>query len=100
MSRQGWSVTNKAPVFCQCLQGTMVCLYSKGVEAMKTKTTKILGKTVMVYGYRPRVIRKRYGVKFGQTFTGLHWGKASHYLSFPFLSSRKFGGVRDIVKTN
>ena len=100
MSRQGWSLTNKAPVFCQCLQGVMVRLYSKGVDAMKTKTTKFMGKTVMVYGYRPREVKKRYGVGFGDTFTGFHWGKSSHYLSFPFMSKRKFGGVRDIVKVS
>ena len=65
---------------------------------MKTYTTKVLGKTVAVYGYRPRQVKNRYGLSFGETFTGLHFGKGSHYLSVPFFSKRKFGGVNDIVK--
>ena len=93
-------LTSKAPVFCQCLQGVMVRLYSKGVDAMKTKTTKFMGKTVAVYGQRKRVEKNRYGLSFGSTFTGLHLGKTSRYLSIPFLSKRKFGGVRDIVKVS
>lgn len=64
---------------------------------MKTKTVKLFGKTVVVYGFRPRVIKNRYGVSRGTTFTGLHLGKASHYLHIPALSKRSFGGVKDIV---
>lgn len=100
MSRQGWSVTSKAPVFCQCLQGVMVRLYSKGVDAMRTKTTKFMGKTVAVYGQRKRVASNRFGLSLGETFAGLHVGKTSHYLSMPIFTKRKFGGVRDIVKVS
>lgn len=65
---------------------------------MKTKTIKMFGNTVAVYGYRPRLVQKRYGIKRGETFTGFHFGKSSHYVSLPAFSSRKFGGVNDIVK--
>lgn len=66
---------------------------------MKTYTTKLFGKTVAIYGYRPRQVKKRYGLSFGKTFTGLHFGKGSHYLSVPVFSRKKFGGVRDITIT-
>ena len=66
---------------------------------MKTYTTKLFGKTVAVYGKRKRVVKNRYGLSFGSTFTGLHLGKTSRYLSVPFLSKRQFGGVRDITRT-
>lgn len=66
---------------------------------MKTKTTKIMGKTVAVYGNRKRVAKNRFGLSMGETFAGLHFGKSSHYLSIPMFASRKFGGVRDIVKS-
>ena len=65
---------------------------------MKTYTTKIMGKTVAVYGKRKREVHNRYGVRFGSTFMGLHMGKTSHYLSLPMWVKRKFGGVKDIVK--
>ena len=67
---------------------------------MKTYTTKLFGKTVAVYGKRKRVVKNRYGLSFGSTFTGLHLGKTSRYLSIPFLSKRQFGGVRDITITD
>ena len=69
-----------------------------GVEAMKTKTTKFMGKTVAVYGKRKRIVKNRFGLSMGETFAGLHVGKTSHYLPMPMFSKRKFGGVRDIVK--
>ena len=65
---------------------------------MKTYTTKIMGKTVAVYGKRERVIRNRFGVSLGSTFMGLHLGKTSRYLSIPALAKRTFGGVKDIQK--
>jgi hypothetical protein len=65
---------------------------------MKTYTTKIMGKTVAVYGKRQRVIKRRFGVNVGSTFTGVHLGKTSHYLSIPMWVKRKFGGVQDIAK--
>lgn len=66
---------------------------------MKTYTTKIMGKTVAVYGKRKREVQNRFGVKLGSTFMGVHVGKTSHYLSVPALASRKFGGIADIVRT-
>lgn len=66
---------------------------------MKTTSFKVAGKTVFTYGFRPRVSKSRYGVNVGTTFTGLHLGKASHYLSMPMLVKRKFGGQADIVNT-
>lgn len=65
---------------------------------MKTYTTKVMGKTVAVYGKRKREVQNRYGLSFGETFTGFHFGKTSRYLSIPMFASRKFGGVKDIVK--
>jgi len=64
---------------------------------MKTKTVKVFGKTVAVYGKRNRGVKNRFGVSRGTTFTGLHFAKASHYLHIPALSKRSFGGVKDIV---
>lgn len=66
---------------------------------MKTKTIKVFGKTVAVYGQRKRVVENRYAVSSGSTFNGLHLGKTSHYLSLPVLAKRKFGGQKDIVHT-
>ena len=66
---------------------------------MKTYTTKLFGKTIAVYGTRKRQVKNRYGLSFGNTFTGLHLGKTSRYLSVPVFSKKKFGGVRDITIT-
>lgn len=65
---------------------------------MKTYTTKLMGKTVAVYGKRKREVQNRFGVNLGETFMGVHIGKTSHYLSVPAIAKRKFGGVADIVK--
>ena len=65
---------------------------------MKTKTIKMFGNTVAVIGKRQRVASNRFGIKRGETFTGFHFGKTSHYLSLPAFAQRKFGGVNDIVK--
>jgi len=65
---------------------------------MKTKTIKMFGNTVAVVGKRNRVASNRFGIKRGETFTGFHFGKTSHYLSLPAFAQRKFGGVNDIVK--
>jgi hypothetical protein len=64
---------------------------------MKTTTFKIMGKTLAIYGYRPRVSKNRFGIGKGSTFMGLHFGKQSHYLSLPALANRRFGGVQDIT---
>ena len=64
---------------------------------MNTYTYKLFGKTLFVYGFRPRVIKNRYGINRGSTFNALHFGKGSHYLSIPALAKRKFGGKQDIV---
>lgn len=66
---------------------------------MKTKTLKIFGKTLAVYGKRKRYVENRYAVTKGVTFNGLHLGKTSHYLSLPVLAKRKFGGQADITFT-
>ena len=63
---------------------------------MKTYTIKVLGKTMAVYGKRPRVNKYRFGMSSGSTFMGFHTGLVSHYLSFPMLAKRTFGGVKDI----
>lgn len=65
---------------------------------MKTYTTKLMGKTVAVYGKRKREVQNRFGVNLGKTFMGVHIGKTSHYLTVPAIAKRKFGGVADIVK--
>ena len=75
--------------------GVPITLWS---SSMKTYTTKIMGKTVAVYGKRARVIRNRFGVSLGSTFMGLHLGKTSRYLSVPAFAKRTFGGVKDIQK--
>ncbi len=65
---------------------------------MQTKTIRILGKTLAVYGIRPRVKKYRFGVSSGDVFTGLHTGLVSRYIHFPILNRRKWGGTKDIKK--
>jgi len=65
-----------------------------------TKTIRMFGKTVAVVASNvPRLYKSRYEITKGSTFYGIHLGKKSYFISIPSLSSRKFGGINDIVKT-
>lgn len=63
---------------------------------MKTKTIRVFGNAMATYGKRKRVAKNRFGIKMGETFTGFHFGKTSHYITLPSFAQRKFGGVNDI----
>jgi len=65
---------------------------------MQTKTIKILGKTLAVYGIRPKGKKNRFGVSSGDVFTGLNTGLVSRDIHFPMLNRRKWGGTKDIKK--
>jgi hypothetical protein len=55
--------------------------------------------TLAVLAQRTRLYKTRWEFTNGSTFKGVHMGKKSYYISIPSLSSRKFGGINDIVKT-
>jgi len=65
----------------------------------KTKTIRFFNVTLAVFAQRTRLYKTRWEFTSGSTFKGVHMGKKSYYISIPKLSSRKFGGVNDIVKT-
>ena len=64
----------------------------------KTKTIRLFNVTLAVLAQRTRLYKTRWEFTNGSTFKGVHMGKKSYYISIPSLSSRKFGGINDIVK--
>ena len=63
----------------------------------KTKTIRLYNTTLAVLGTRTRKFKTRWEFTNGSTFMGVHMGKKSYYISIPSLSTRKFGGVADII---
>lgn len=63
----------------------------------KTKTIRLFDATLAVLATRTRVSKTRWEFTNGSTFKGVHMGKKSYYISIPSLSTRKFGGVADII---
>ena len=63
----------------------------------KTKTLRLFNVPLIVLASRSRVYKSRWEFTNGTTFKGVHMGKKSYYISIPSLSTRKFGGVADIV---
>jgi len=63
----------------------------------RTKTIRLFNVPLAVFATRTRVHKSRWELTNGDTFKGVHMGKKSYYISIPILSTRKFGGVADII---